>query len=70
MTSCYVMAGQLCYDVRGVKPRGVVVFKLYYVVLRASVSQSGHRVDVQWQSRNAGVEKFATLNFKVTAYNK
>jgi Chromo (CHRromatin Organisation MOdifier) domain len=35
-----------------------------------SLSRSGHRVDVQRQSRNAGVEKFTTSNFKVTAYNK
>jgi hypothetical protein len=34
------------------------------------MSRSGHRVDVQQQSRNAGVEKFTSSNFKVTAYNK
>jgi Chromo (CHRromatin Organisation MOdifier) domain len=34
------------------------------------VSRSGHRVDVQRQSRNAGVEKFSTSNFKVTVYKK
>jgi hypothetical protein len=36
----------------------------------AHLSWSGHRVDVQWQSRNVGVKKFNTSNFKVTAYNK
>jgi hypothetical protein len=40
MTSCYVMTGQQYYDVRGVEPREVVVYKLYYVTLRASVSTS------------------------------
>jgi hypothetical protein len=43
--------------------------KLQYLI-RWKVSQSGHRVDIQRQSRNAGVEKFTSLNFKVTAYNK
>jgi hypothetical protein len=28
MTSCDVMTGRLLYDEGGVKPRGVVVFKL------------------------------------------
>jgi hypothetical protein len=34
------------------------------------LSQSGHCVDVQRQSRNVGFEKFTASNFKVTAYNK
>jgi hypothetical protein len=34
------------------------------------MSWSGHHVDVQRWSRNVGVEKFTTSNFKVTAYNK
>jgi hypothetical protein len=34
------------------------------------MSWLGHHVDIQWQSRNTGVKKFGTLNFKVTAYNK
>jgi hypothetical protein len=38
--------------------------------LERDVSRSGHRVDVQQQSRNAGVEKFSTSNFKVAVYKK
>jgi Chromo (CHRromatin Organisation MOdifier) domain len=34
------------------------------------VSRSGHHVDVQQQSRNMGIEKFTSSNFKVTAYSK
>jgi hypothetical protein len=34
------------------------------------MSRSGHCVNVQWWSRNTGVEKFGMLNFKVTVYNK
>jgi hypothetical protein len=37
---------------------------------RRIVSRSGHRVDVQRQSRNAGVEEFSTSNFKVAVYKK
>jgi hypothetical protein len=37
---------------------------------RQLLSWSGHRVDVQRQSRNAAVEKFTLSNFKVTTYNK
>jgi hypothetical protein len=41
-----------------------------HMMLTWCVSRSGHRVDVQRPSRNAGVEKFTSSNFKVTAYNK
>jgi Plavaka transposase len=34
------------------------------------LSRSGHRVNVQRQLRNTGVEKFSTSNFKVTVYKK